>query len=473
MENAAVRKKKAVGLDLTNSPIFKTLLVFSIPIILANLIQQLYSMVDLIVIGQYVGSTGTVGVSTGGEIADLITPVAMGFATAGQIYIAQLAGAKDDSHIKSTVNTLITFMMIVSIALMAAAIIFCKPILMMLHCPAEAFKQAQDYMIITAIGFPFIFGYNAVCGILRGMGESKRPLLFISIAAVINIFGDIWLVAAFHLEAAGTAIATSASQAGSFIAALIFLYKHRDRFDFSMKLTNMKMNPQELGILVKLGIPQVIRSTLVRFSLLWINSNINVYGLEVSAVNSIGNKIQKFFDVFYSGVDTASAAMIGQNLGAKKKERASKTTWATFAMTMSSGAVIALLCLLFPKQIFTLFTTDAQVQTMGMLYMRLLVIHIFASCFVGTFQAMVTGCGFVSLGFAIGILDGVVCKVGLSLIFVNLMKMGYVGYFLGIDCSRILPGILCFWYFMSGKWKTRKLLTEQKHAKQIEQAEAD
>ena len=170
MSQAASQRR--VGTNLTTGPIMKSLLLFAFPIVLTNLVQQLYSMVDLIVIGQYVGSIGTVGVNTGGEMADLVSPVAMGFATAGQIFIAQLVGAGDDRRIKRTVGTLLSFTTLLSIILAAVAILFSHPILQMLNCPEEAMFEAEAYMIITAIGYPFIFGYNAICGILRGMRVS-------------------------------------------------------------------------------------------------------------------------------------------------------------------------------------------------------------------------------------------------------------------------------------------------------------
>lgn len=188
--------------------------------------------------------------------------------------------------------------------------------------------QASSYMIITAAGFPFVFGYNAVCGLLRGMGESKRPLIFIIIAAVIYLFADVLLVAVFHIEAAGTAIATVLSQLGSFGAAFHYLYKRREKFGIKFDLSFLKMDPHALGILVKLAVPQIAGSLLVRFGLLYINANINAYGTEVSAINGVGNKLQKFLEVFLQGVDTASATMVGQNLGARKTERAGKVTWA-------------------------------------------------------------------------------------------------------------------------------------------------
>ena len=162
------------------------------------------------------------------------------------------------------------------------------------------------------------------------MGESKRPLYFIVVAAIVNIFMDIFLVVVIPLEAAGTAIATVLSQAGSFVASFWFMYKHKEQFDFELKLSYFKINRSDAWVLTKLAIPQVVRSMMVRLSMMWVNANLNAYGLTVSATNSIGTKIQKFLEVFVQGVDTAAAAMVGQNLGAKLYDRASKTIWVTF-----------------------------------------------------------------------------------------------------------------------------------------------
>lgn len=452
--------KGRVGTNLTEGPIMRTLLIFAIPIVLTNLIQQLYSLVDVMVIGQFVGNTGTVGVNTGGEISDLLTPVAMGFSTAGQIYIAQLTGAGDEKGVKRSIGTLLSFMMILSVLLAAATILFCDSILTLLNCPEEAWAQAKAYMIITSVGLPSIFGYNAVVGVLRGMGESKRPLVFILVAATVNIVLDLLLVVVFKMDAAGTAIATAASQFGSFAAAVFFLWKKRDKFDFEISLAYFKIDRHILWILIRLGIPQVARSLLVRFSQLWVNSTANSYGMLVSTTNGIGNKLQKFLEVFIQGVDTASAAMVGQNLGAKKTERAGKVTLCTWEACLICAAVISAFCLFIPQQIFGLFTTDPEVKALGAVFLQIMIIHFFASATTGSFQAMITGCGFVELGFLIGLLDGVVCKIGLSMLFVYVFDMGYLGLFWGVACSRILPAFVCIAYYLSGKWKTRKLLTD-------------
>lgn len=455
---AVVKKKRVIGTNLTEGPILKTLLVFAIPIILTSLIQQFYSMVDLVVVGQYVGSTGTVGVSTGGEVSDFMTPLATAFGMSGQIYIAQLVGANKSERIKKTIGTLFSIMFLFSFLCMALTFCFRGQILRLLNCPEEAWFQAETYMMITVAGMPFIFGYNGVCGILRGLGESRKPLIFVSVAAAVNIAFDLILVVVFHLEAAGTAIATVMSQFGAFLAAFIFLYHHREEFGFELKLSYFKIDREAAGVLLKLAIPQMVRSSLVRFSMLWVNSNVNAYGLVAAATNSVGNKIQKFLEVFMQGVDSAAGSMVGQNLGAKKPERARKTVLSTFGFCMVVASVSALLFVFIPKPLYRLFTTDTEVIEFGVTYLRIMVMTMFVAGITGSFQSMVTGSGFVSLGFLLGILDGVISRIGFSLLFLYVFDLGAVSFFWGTAFSRTLTGVVVVAYFISGKWRTRKLL---------------
>lgn len=451
---------RQVGTNLTEGVIWKVLLTFSLPIILTNVIQQLYSMVDLMIAGKFVGGAGTIGVSTGGELSDFMTPVAMALASAGQIYIAQLVGAKKMKEVKATIGTLLSLSFIASFVLMAGAVFFCDSFLRLMNCPELGFQQARGYLIITAVGYPFIFGYNAVCGVLRGMGEAKKPLLFIVVAATVNIFSDLLLVVVFPLEAVGTAIATVLSQFGSFLAAFIFMYRRRESFDFELKPRYFKIETHAARTIVKLSIPQLCRSLLVRVSMMYVNASCNNYGPIYSQTNSIGNKIQKFLEVFMQGIDTASATMIGQNLGAKKFDRASKTVWNTLWMCMTVAVAASGLAWIIPRQMFSLFTNEEAVKELGVVFLHIMTIHFFCSAFVGAFQSMVTGCGFVELGFGIGVLDGVICKIGFSLIFLNFLGIGETSFWWGTAISRFLPGCLCLAYFLSRKWKTRKMLSD-------------
>lgn len=458
MSAAKAMNTKSVGMDLTQGPIMGAILAFALPIVLTNLIQQLYSLVDLMVIGHFMGSIGTVGVSTGGEMADLVTPVATSFATAGQIYMAQLAGAKKMDEIKRAVGTLITAMLVLSLVLGAGAILFCRPVLRFLNCPEEAMGEAVRYMVITGIGYPFIFMYNAVCGALRGMGESKRPLYFICVAAAINIFLDILFVAVFRMGSAGTAIATIMSQLGSFIAAFHYMYQRKERFDFELKLSYLQVDRHALKIILGQAIPQIIRSVAVHFSMLWVNAGVNSYGLTASATNSVGNKIQKFLQVFVISVTQAAGAIVGQNLGAGKKDRAAKVVWYTFGTTFALACVLGVVSWIAPRQIFGIFTNDPAVIDYGVVYMHIITIHYFASSFTASFQSMVTGSGFATFDLFIGLLDGIVCRIGLSILFAYILGMGATGFFWATALTRVIPGCIVFAYFMSGKWRERKLL---------------
>ncbi len=456
---AAVSVKK-VGRDLTEGPILRKLIPFVLPIVLANLVQQLYGLVDLIIIGKFMGSTGTVGVSVGGEINDIILPLATAFSSAGQILIAQLVGARAEKKKEQAIGTLLTLMLFMGFFFMIVVMALHKVFLRMLNCPEDAFGQATNYMMITAFGIPFVMMYNAVCGVLRGMGESNRPFMFICIAAVANIVMDIILVVPFHMEAAGTAIATLISQIASFVAAFIFMYKRREQFGFHLSLSYLKIDRDSLRVILKLGIPQAARSMFVRFSMFYVNSSINAYGLVVSATNSVGHKILSFTELYCSSFQSACSAMIGQNLGACKKDRAAKTVWYGLAVTMAIAVVAAVIIYFFPNQLYRIFTNDEAVIEMGLIYMRLLIIHLFFSAFIGPMQAMVLGSGNASLNFVIGITDGVICKVGFGVLLAYVFNMGYLGFWWGNAFSRAIPGLMCLIYLLSRKWEKRKLLTE-------------
>lgn len=458
---AKTQSNGRLGRNLTEGPILKTLIAFALPIILTNVLQQAYSMADLMIIGKFVGDNGTVGVSVGGELSDFLTPAAMAFASAGQIYIAQLVGAGDKDRTKKAIGTVLSFMFLLSVLVAAVSIIFCNPILRLLNCPEEAWSQAKAYMIITALGLPLIFSYNSVCSILRAMGEAKRPLLFVTIAAIVNIFVDLLLVVVIPLEAAGTAIATVLSQFGALTAAVVCLYKNRDKFGIEFNRAFFVIDKDAFVIVLKLGVPQLARVFLVRFSMLWVNANVNSYGMTVSATNAIGNKFLKFTEVFIQGVDGATGAMIGQNLGAKKHDRAKQIVWRALGCTMVCGALIIAMCLFIPRVIFGIFSNEAEVIKLGVTYLSIMCIHVFSTAFIGPFQGMVTGCGFVEMGFAIGVLDGVICKIGFGVLFAHGLGLGAIGFFLGTACSRILPALLCFGYFLSGRWRARKLLAER------------
>lgn len=457
----AVSGKKSVGLDLTQGNIAKQLIRFALPLLLANILQQLYDAVDMAVIGHFVGSTGTVGVSSGGEVATLVTFLATAFGSAGQIYVAQLAGAKDRKAISETIGTSLVSMAMLGILCMVVSIVFCGRFLAWLNCPPEALTQARRYMTIVSLGLPFVFGYNAVCGILRGMGEAKRPLLFVSVAAASNVVMDILFVAIIPLEAAGTAIATVAAQFSSFAAAAIFLYKKKEQFHLEFSRKSFRIHRHHMGVLLKLGIPLATHSALIHGTQIICASHVNAFGLVASATNSIGNKVQKLINVFTLSLNTGAGAMVGQNLGARKLDRVKKIVFTTMGMAAIFSSVAAMIALFLPRQAFSLFTSDPEVIEFGVTYLRISLIVFALAPLQGSLGSVVTGSGFANLNFISGVLDGVILRLGISFFLAYTCGMGVTGFFFGNALARLGPTLVSGCYFLSGKWKTRKLLVEQ------------
>lgn len=449
-----------VGRDLTTGSVLPLLFSFALPMILTSLVQQTYSMVDLIVIGKFVGSIGTVGVSTGGELSDMMTPIANGLATAGQIYIAQLVGARNHDKLRTVTGTLFTIMGLIAIAITVVTFICYRQFLIWLNCPAEAFDAAAQYMLITVVGMPFIFGYNAVCAVLRGMGESKRPLMFVVIAATINIFLDLLLVVVFHLDAAGTAIATVMSQIGAFAASYVYLYRRREQIGLSISTSYFRINRYDAGIIFRLGIPQMIRVLSVHGSMLWVKSNINAFGLTVSATYSVGSKIEKFMNIFMQGIDQAGGAMIGQNLGARKPERVREIMRKMLMTTFAIGIVCAALFWLVPNQLYMLFTDDADVIAYGEVFLQIMSVGCLVVGYSGAMKSISTGAGAAMLSLSMGVMDGV-SRILVCLFADYALQQGAQSYFWGAALCQLLPGVMAMCYYLSGQWERKKLLVDE------------
>lgn len=447
---------RSIGRDLSEGSVVKGLLVFALPMILTNLVQQLYSAVDLSIIGLYVGNIGTVGVATGSEFLDFMTPLSMSFCMGGQIYMSQLAGQKNDQKIRETAGTLFTIMMGFSLLCIVFAALFHIQLLEVLNCPMEAMSQATDYMIITAIGMPFVCGYNALCALLRAKGESRAPLLFVIGAAIMNVVGDLFFTGYLHMEASGVAIATVLAQATLFIIASLYVYRY---FDIRYNRQFIKIHKQSCRVIIKLGVPQIIRSLSVHGSMLWVKSNVNTYGVVASATYSVGNKIEKLMNVFVWGVDHAAGAMIGQSFGAKKIKRINRVIYSTLACSLSLGIVILGLFWSIPEILLGAFTTNEEVITMGVIFLRIVSIGCLTSSIANSFKAIITGVGAANLSFAVGVLDGI-SRILVCIIFFYIFDQGLQSYFWGAALCHLLPGLVAFIYFKSGIWKKKKLLSE-------------
>jgi len=446
--------------NLTEGNVAAQLLKFSYPFMLANLLQVVYGIVDMIVIGRFVGGVGLSAVANGSDMSALCTYVAMGFTSACQILIAQYVGSGDKEGLKKSIGTSFSFCFLLAIGMSAVALVFCPGLLKLLKVPSEAYDQAYAYSMTCYGGFVFTLGYNVVAAVLRGMGDSKHPLLFVLIAAVSNLILDLLFVAVFNLGAFGAALATVMGQAISFICSLVFLYRRRDRFGFDFKPASFRIDRQILSSMAKLGIPLAVQHVAIMVSMLFITAYVNSYGVAVSAVTGVGNKLRTIMSIITNAIGTAGASMVAQNLGAQKPERVKKIVGFSLIICTAVAIALSVLFLLMPYSIFSIFTDDPEIIAWAPKYAGVLVVYFFTFAFMNPFNAVINGVGHASLSFLVGIMDGVVARVGVALLLGKLMGFGVYGFWYGSGSAGFVTAAIGLAYFLSGKWKTRKLLID-------------
>ena len=453
--------EKTMIKDLTQGSVGRELLRFSFPFMLSNALQMVYNLVDMVIVGQFVGAPGLTAVSIGGQITWLLCCLGIGYASGGQIFISQLVGAGDRQGIKRTIGTLFTFVALYSIAFSILGIALHRPLLNLLNTPAEAMSQACDYVVICSAGLFFVGGYNTVSAVLRGMGDSTRPFIFIAISATLNVILDLIFVGPLGMETAGAALATILAQGMSFVISIVYLYIRRDSFGFDFKLKSFAIDGRTFKALSNLGLPLTVQTTAINVSMLYVTAGVNSYGLVYSSVFGIGSKLHNVMFIITNSISTASATMFGQNLGAGKFDRVKKIFWFGNLYCMIFFAFVAAACLLFPEPIFRMFTQDAEVLSLAAPYMVSLVVMYFGFATMTSGIALINGIGNGSLSLITALLDGVIVRIGLCMLLSGPLGLGVWGYFWGNALAGFVSTIIGDFYYLTGLWKKRKLMTEK------------
>ena len=452
-----MENNKTMARDLTQGSVTKLLLTFAFPLLCSNLLQTVYNMVDMVVIGQFVGKTGLSAVSIGGDVLGLLTFLVMGFSNAGQVLLSQYIGAGRYDRVKGTIGTMFTLTFGMALVLSVACGLFLDRFLILMNTPEECLQYAWDYSFICILGLVFIYGYNLVSAILRGMGDSKHPLMFIAVATVVNLVLDLAFVAGLGMGPGGAALATVIGQGVSFIWAIIYLYRRKEAFGFDFKLSSFRPDRAVLPQLVKLGLPMCLQSAAIHLSMLFVNSYINSYGVVASAVTGVGNKLGSITAVVTNALSTAGSSMVGQNLGAEKYHRVPKVIGVSAVLDMAFALVLTALTVFFPRAIFGLFNSDPEVLDMAMTYIPVAVLLYIGFAARSPFFALINGSGNAKLNLIVGLLDGVVCRVGLAMLMGLVMDMGIMGFWLGNAFAGYVPFLIGGVYFLTGRWKRKRI----------------
>lgn len=411
-------------------------------------------MIDMMIVGNVLGKSGLSAVSVGGDVSNFLTFVAMGFSNAGQVLIARYIGARERHKLGKFVGTMSSFLISCAVFLGVVGLLFQKEILQVMNTPPEALEGALHYSGVCMAGLVFIYGYNIVSAILRGMGDSKHPFIFISMAAVINLILDIVFVMGFGMGPGGAALATVISQAISFLTCAVFLTKNRQKFELNIGMREfLHWDKEMLSSLIKLGAPMAIKSASVQVTKLFVNSWINSYGVAVSAFAGIANKVASIANLISTAMNTAGSTMVGQNLAAKEYERVKKILKQLAILTLSVSTLMSVTVCLFPNEIFGIFTSESDVLVIAGGYVPIAVLVFYGSALRAVMSALINGSGNYKINFATAILDAIVLRIGLALLFGLALGMEHYGFWLGDALAGFTPFWIGLIFYFSGGWK--------------------
>ena len=354
-------------LDLTRGSVPLCLIRFSFPLLLANLLQSFYSMADLLVVGRFVGETGLAAVSSASTLCFLLNAVCMGFSAGGTVLTARARGAGDRLEEEEAAAALLLLALAGSALLTAAALLCYRPLFTLMALPSQAMGDACGYMAILCWGTPFVFGYNAVCAILKGRGDSRGPLRFVAAAAVVNLLLDLILAGPCGLGTAGTAWATVAAQGVSFLLSLAHLHRC-----VPLSLRRLPLRPAALLSLLRLGLPSAVQIAVVNLSYLILTGLLNPFGVSVAAAAGIGLKVSTFAGMPCWALGYGVTAMVGQNLGAGDPDRVRQTVRSGLLLSLGATALLTALVQLAAAPIIALFEPEnAAVTAEGVRYLRI------------------------------------------------------------------------------------------------------
>ena len=353
--------------DFTQGRILKKLIPFMIPILGALVLQAAYGAVDLLVVGRFGSTAGLSAVSTGSQILNLVTFVITQLAMGITVLIARYIGEKSTGQIGQLLGGAVTVFAIVSAVLFVVMVFFAKPLAVLMQAPQEAISLTTVYVRICGGGIFFIVAYNVLAAIFRGLGDSRSPLIFVAVACVVNIIGDLILVAGFHLDAAGAAIATVAAQAVSVVLAIVLLKKKDLKFGIQKK--DFRINGQCKRFL-KVGLPLALQEFLTQMSFLALCAFVNKLGLEASSGYGVACKIVNFAMLVPSSLMQSMASFVSQNVGAGKPDRAKKSMFTGMGLGVIVGVVVFICVWCFGDVLTSVFTTDTAVIQKGTEYLR-------------------------------------------------------------------------------------------------------
>lgn len=450
--------------DMTTGTPWKKIVLFTIPMLIGNIAQQLYSTVDSIVVGKYVGDNALAAVGSAGPVLNLLLVLFMGVSVGAGIIVSQYFGAKDRYELSHSIGCCITLTGIVSIILMIISPFVIRPLLEMLNTPASIIDWCEDYLMILMIGIAGSAYYNILSGILRGIGDSMSALLYLVVATVLNIVLDLMFVAWFDMGVAGVAWATIIAQ---FISAALCMWKlmrMRNLFDFGFKY--MKPKRHHVVSIVRLGIPSGITQMIFSLAMIIVQSLTNSFGEMFIAANVIIMRVDGFAMMPNFSFGTAMTTYAGQNVGAKQYDRVSKGAKQGTLIAAGTSAVLTAIILLFGKYLMMIFTDTTELVDLSVRMMRIIAVGYIAMAVTQSLSGVMRGAGDTMTPMWISIVTTVFIRVPVAYGISWLTRTPELPtgrsecIFISLLCSWVLGAIITAIFYARGKWKEKAVKKE-------------
>ncbi|MDR2938865.1 MAG: MATE family efflux transporter [Clostridiales bacterium] len=445
-------QSKALEKNMSEGSVFKNLVLFSAPFLISNIIQSLYNVADMLIVGNFCGPASMSGVNIGGQVTFILTNIVIGLCIGATVLIGQYMGSNEREPLRRVIATIITLLVILSLIITPLMLIFRDPLLTLIKTPPESIAESRSYLTVTVAGIFFIFGYNALSAIMRGMGNSKQPFYFVLVACVINIALDLIFVAVFDMAAFGAALATVISQAVSMFLCVAFLIKNNFLFDF--KLSSFKIYKEEFKSILRIGFPTCIQNAITSISFLFITAIINdIGGMFASAAVGAVGKFNSFVFMPTMAISASISTISAQNIGAGKLDRAIQSCKIGTIMSVIISYIFFALVQIFPGEVIRLFGDDPAMIENGISYLRSFSFDFLIIPFIFCINGLFIGGGHTLFSLFNSMLSSILLRVPASYIFGSVMKLGLLGAGMGAPIASVGSLIVIIIFLISGKWK--------------------
>lgn len=440
--------------DLTEGKEGKLILNFALPMLLGNVFQQLYNVVDSIIVGKVLGKEALAAVGASFPLIFTLISLVVGIAMGATIVVAQYYGAKKMPEVKRTVDTLNIFMFFASIVLMFIGIYSGEYIFRLISLPEEVIPLAVDYFTVYSFGYIFFFGFQGMSAILRGLGDSRTPVYFLVASTLVNIALDLIFVIVLGWGVKGVAAATIIAQAGAFFTLVFYIDRYHSFLDFSP--FKMKFDREIFKKSLAIGLPSGIQHTFVAVGFLALYRIVNMFGTPTIAAYTIAMRIDSFAVLPAMNFSAAITSFTGQNIGANKMDRLSKGLKSSLKMMAVVSISITTLAILFARPIVSLFTNDTEVIEIGINYLYIVspFYVVFSSMFV--VMGLLRGAGDTITSMIITIISLWLIRIPAS--YLLSVEFGSIGIWWGIPVAWIIGLTFSFFYYRTGRWKRKAII---------------